>query len=142
MLRITTTVGASLFNNLPNNISVRVKGPWKVLRKRDSGDKDILIDDNTYNFNSQVKQIRQEWLQQQKLQEIIRYAECSAETATLEKINKEAECKENYEVFLLSTETYLSRLAAELLATYNPLLKGKTKSSMEMEGQWTFLKAK
>ena len=127
MLRIITTVGASLFNNLPNNISVKVKGPWQVLRKKDSGDKDILIDGNTYNINPQIKQIRQEWLQQQKLQEIIRYAECSAETATLEKINRETECKENYEVFLLCTETYLSRLAAELLATYNPLLKGKTR---------------
>lgn len=127
MLRIITTVGASLFNNLPNNISVKVKGPWQVLRKKDAGDKDILIDGNTYNINPQIKQIRQEWLQQQKLQEIIRYAECSAETATLEKINRETGCKENYEVFLLCTETYLSRLAAELLATYNPLLKGKTR---------------
>ena len=107
---IITTVGTSLFTNyidtgctLSNYDELKIKTDYKC-----DGSKinKIRIDSNFKNY--------------------IKNNICSAETTTLENIIKELKEGEKYKVYLLSTDTCLSILAAEMLAKHNQLLQDKT----------------
>lgn len=120
---IITTVGASLFTNLPEK---------NVIRKKANGMKNASIEKweelggcESDDSDKRIPAIRREYANN-FAKHGIDNPTCSAETATLEKIIAEFKQAEDYRVYLLCTATVLSKLAAEMLATFNPLLKGKT----------------
>jgi|GEM_PF-1715559 len=125
MLRIITTVGVSLFSNLDNTFDVCIREILSSLKKEMGYKWEVYGGNDTEGADSDIASIRA-FCAKTGFQSHFSDAECSAETSTLEEIIKETGCGDDYEVYLLCTDTVLSRLAAELLATYNPLLQGKT----------------
>ena len=126
MLKIITTVGTSLFLNLDDEFDAGIKATWRSLQK-EPGDRWEEKGGNDHDGeDSEIGSIRS-FCSQPGFQALFSDSECSAETATLEKIIDETTCGEAYEVYLLCTDTVLSRLAAELLAVYSPILKHKTR---------------
>lgn len=126
MLRIITTVGLSLFSNLDNEYDECIRGILSSLKKEIGDAWERYGGNYAEGSDFEIPSIRA-FFAKIGFRSYFSDAECSAETATLERIIKEIGCEDDYEVYLLCTDTVLSLLAAELLATYNPLLRGKTK---------------
>ncbi|MCF8382798.1 MAG: hypothetical protein K9G39_04270 [Chlorobium sp.] len=126
MLRIITTVGLSLFSNLDNKYDECIRGILSSLKKEVGDAWEIYGGSYAEGTDFDIPSIRA-FFAKIGFQLHFSNAECSAETATLERIIKEIGCGADYEVYLLCTDTVLSRLAAELLAAYSPLMQGKTK---------------
>jgi len=126
MLKIITTVGTSLFLNLDDEFDAGIKATWRSLQQ-EPGDRWEERGGNDHDgSDSDIGSIRS-FCAQPEFRARFSDLECSAETATLEKIIDETACGGAYEVYLLCTDTVLSRLAAEMLAVYSPILQGKTK---------------
>ena len=126
MMKIITTVGASLFSNLDQKFDACIKAILSSLKEEPASKWELYGGNDSEASDSDIPALRA-FCRRGNFQSHFTDSECSAETATLEKILDETGVKHDYEVYLLCTDTILSRLASELLATYSPLLQGKTK---------------
>jgi len=130
MLKIITTVGTSLFQNLEDDFDPNTKENWRSLDQEPAVVWEKERGNDHDSLDSVLGSIRSICSQPNFL---ARFSdpECAAETATLDKIIDETACGDAYEVYLLCTDTALSCLAAELLARYSPFLQGKTQIILE-----------
>lgn len=99
MIKVVTTVGASLFNNYLEN-SKDIEVPLKHLKNKPFKE--------YHNLTPRVRQIKEKvipWA--------VKNIEASAEIKSLHKIQKKLD--ESLEVHLLSTDTAVSTLAAEII---------------------------